>query len=546
MQEYEQHSKEYLYELVLKSSLQTNREIYYVDLDADYYQMIYPNIDSTVARGCYSKSVTEKLDNGFIIDDSGCEVRDFLSINNLKKSLAIDENTEYAYCRKPRGKGPEWNLTVITVCERNPDGSAHAVTMQSINIDSTIKRERKKRKQLEETVERVERANSAKSRFLSTMSHDMRTPLNVIIGMCDIAQKYETDSVRVKDCITKINTAGRIMLTIVNEVLDIAKIENGGIELIQKEFEITKLTADVATIIRAMMSSRQQKLIFNCKHLEHKWVKGDQTRIEQVLLNIISNCVKYSDIKSTIRIAFEELEGDRPGFGNYKVVIKDHGKGMSREFIDKIFEPFTRENEKSKTPGTGLGMGIVKSIIDAMGGQITIDSTPGKGTTFTLYIPLEFAEEKPAAVADASGCDEKCSDETGRHIRVLLAEDNDMNAEIMQELLGFVGVDITVANNGMAVCDIFRNSREGEYDCIFMDIQMPGMDGFEATEVIRNMDRADKDVPIFAMTANAFTSDVEKVKEAGMQEHIAKPIEMAAVMAVLNKWFPRRLENKKR
>lgn len=545
MREYQQHSKEYLYELALKTSLKTNREIYYVDLDADYYQMIYPNIDSTVARGCYSQSVNDRLETGIIVENGSCEVRDFLSINNLRKSLAVGENTECTYCRRPWGKQLEWNLTVATVCERNADGSVHAITLQNINIDSTIRRERKKRKQLEELVERVERADAAKSRFLSTVSHDMRTPLNVIIGMCDIARRYETDSDRVKDCISKINTAGRIMLTIVNEVLDMAKIEKGGIELIEKEFDITQLASDVVTISRAMMSSKQQELVVNCKRLEHKWVKGDQTRIEQVLINIITNSVKYSGFKGTITIEVEELQGNKPGFGNYRIDIRDNGKGMSQEFIDIIFEPFIRENEKSKTQGTGLGMGIAKSIIDAMGGQITIDSKLGEGTTFTMYVPLEFAGERATVLPAVANFSEGHKNESARHISALLVEDNDMNAEIMQEFLSLVGIDITVAHNGVTACDMFRNSGEGRYDCIFMDIQMPEMDGFEATQVIRNMDRSDKDIPIFAMTANVFTSDVEKVKEAGMQEHIAKPIDMKAVMSVINKWFPGAVEKKK-
>ncbi len=562
------YSKEYLYELTLKSTLQTNGEIYYVDLDKDYYQMIYPDYENKRESGCYSNAIKKYFDVGTIIEENGKPVRDFFSITNLKRNLLHKDKIQYTYRRINENGEEEWSLVSFVVCQRI-NGAVHGVTMQTIGIGDIMKRNRQENIRLEEALKRTKEADRAKTHFLSSMSHDMRTPLNVIVGMCIIAGIYEDNPEKVHDCLQKIAMSSKLLLTLVNEVLDMAKIENGEIDLTDKEFSITDMMREVILMAQAMISSKNQHLVFNLKNSKHKWVIGDETRIKQILLNIISNSVKYSEAESTITIDIEESPGAAKDSGNYKISITDQGKGMSKEFIEKLFEPFTREEQDRQVEGTGLGMAIVKNIVEAMNGKIEVESELGRGSRFVVILPLRFGSAKESAddelavayndftedygnsvpdfelvgygVLEPAGSVKK-DEEIRKNIHVLLAEDNVMNAQISAELLSCMGIETTIAIDGYEACNIFENSQVGEYDCIFMDIQMPRCNGFEATRSIRQMARPDRDIPIFAMTANAFTSDIERTKAAGMQEHIAKPFELNDILGVLKKWFPKRMQ----
>lgn len=562
------YSKESLYELALKSTVQTNGEIYYVNLDEDYYQMIYPDCESKRKGRCYSNAVKKYFDVGTVIEENKKPVRDFFGIANLRRKLLHKDRVQYT-CRRINETGEEeWNLVSVVVCQRI-DGAVHDVTIQTMGIGDIMKRSRQENIRLEEALRRTKEADRAKTHFLSSMSHDMRTPLNVIVGMCMIAGIYEDNPEKVHDCLQKITTSSKLLLTLVNEVLDMAKIENGEIDLTDKEFSIADMMREVILMTQAMISPKHQHLIFNLKNSKHKWVIGDEARIKQILLNIISNSVKYSEAESTITIDIEEFPGATKDSGNYKISITDQGKGMSKEFIEKLFEPFTREEQDRHVEGTGLGMAIVKNIVEAMNGKIEVESKLGRGSRFIVILPLRFGSAKESAADELAVAYNDFEEDYGNHapdfelvgygilepaglvkndeeirrnIHVLLAEDNVMNAQISAELLNCMGIETTIAIDGYEACNIFENSQIGEYDCIFMDIQMPRCNGFEATHNIRQMARPDRDIPIFAMTANAFTSDIERTKEAGMQEHIAKPFELNDILGVLKKWFPERMQ----
>lgn len=590
-------------------------------------------------------------------------------------AIANNTNGYEAIMKMPVKDGSKWVKLTATFTDQLQNGVPISYTVMIDITDITEQRELQKKleqqsKQLKEALDSAEKANQAKSDFLARMSHDIRTPMNAIIGMTAIAKAHINEQERVLDCMEKIDGSSKLLLSLINEVLDMSKIESGRLILSEDDFNIGELLQDLVIMMQPEIKNKQQTLDIHVKDLKHEFVTGDTQRIKQVLMNILSNAVKYTPEKGQITIGINEKE-PKDDTGNYEFVFKDSGRGMKPDFLDKIFLPFERadDNEIRNIQGTGLGMAISHKIIKMMGGDIKVESEYGKGSCFTINMPLHYQEFAPIEKIgtdgleilvvddDETACQSTCnclqeiginSDyvcsgseainkvqlrhqerndyfaviidlkmpdmnglEATRQIRkiigtdipiiilsaydieeyeaeakaakangfitkplykskllkvlqrflhegsrsepvrqfklsdadysgkrILLVEDNELNREIAVEIIGSTGVSIDTAVNGLDAVNIVSRSPEGFYQMILMDIQMPVMDGYEATRQIRSLKRSDiSGMPIIAMTANAFSEDVTNALKAGMNYHLAKPIDISALMSVLGKYL---------
>lgn len=393
-----------------------------------------------------------------------------------------------------------------------------------------------KSKDLEKALKQAESANDAKSRFMSNMSHDLRTPMNAILGMTYLAKKHIHDEEQMNKCLNTILSSSENMLALINDVLDMNKIESGIIELHEKPANLEKLIYDIELFFRNKCENNQQEFVINCEKVIHKNLIMDELRVKQILTNLVSNAVKYTQSFGKISLEAVEDSCDENGKCYIRFLITDDGIGMSEEFVQKVFQPFEREETvlSEKIEGTGLGMSIVKNFVDVMKGTITIDSMVNFGTKVTVIIPFTVSDEVEVVYEkDFSTVQHKYP---GKHI--LIVEDKRINMEIVKGFLEDTELIIDEARNGKDAVEKFKESEEGTYDLIFMDIRMPVMKGDEATSTIRALNREDsKRIPIIAMTANALESDVENSYRWGMNGHISKPIEPDEVYRCLNKWL---------
>ena len=383
---------------------------------------------------------------------------------------------------------------------------------------------------VEAALEVAEKASKAKTDFLSNMSHDIRTPMNAIIGITTLMKNELHQPEKLAEHLSKLETSGRLLLGIINDILDMSRIESGKTTLNIEKTNLPQQVSQLDSIIRQQASQRRQTFTVET-HVQHENVLADPNRLNQVLMNILSNAVKYTPQGGHIRLAADELTHTEH-YAKYRFVVQDDGIGMSEAYQKTLFEPFTRE-EKSGTnrvQGTGLGMAITKSIVDLMGGTIHVESAPGKGSRFevVLELPIDAEADKVQTASALPEEDEAVSPLSG--MSFLCAEDNAINAEILEMLLETKGASCTICSNGQEIVDAFASVKPGEYDMILMDVQMPVMDGLEATRRIRNGENPlGRTIPILAMTANAFLEDMQKSKEAGMDEHLSKPVDIAAL-----------------
>ena len=404
-------------------------------------------------------------------------------------------------------------------------GGSIYVTIMEMLIQRIADRIRENER-LEVRAVAAEEASAAKTNFLSNMSHDIRTPLNAIIGYTTIAKTAPPEQQR--EYIGKIESAGRQMLLLVNEVLEMSRIESGKLELEPENADIVEIVHRAGDMIRAQLEVKQIAFDLSCE-VTDRWVVCDDHRLGRVLMNLLGNAAKFTDEGGAVSLSLRQLDKRPDGIG-YEIRLKDNGIGMSPEFARRVFMPFERERTStvSKTQGTGLGMAISKNIVDLMGGSIRVETEQGKGTEFIL--DLRFPEGTPRAEDDAAACGGACF--AGK--RLLLAEDNAINREIATMILEQAGFAVDAVENGAEAVERIEASNPGDYDAVLMDIQMPVMDGYAATRRIRAMeDEALARIPIVAMTANAFSEDVRAAEAAGMQAHIAKPIDVDAMMHTL-------------
>jgi len=644
--------------------------VYYLDLQDSSCRMIYPIREDGEPRD-YETVMAERFGNGSVPEDSVEEIRKFLSPGHIIRELCDKEHINLKFCQKKADGEDEW-CQITLVASELENGKPQAVTMTIRSIDEMIKSEEKQKELFALAAERAEAANYAKSDFLSKMSHDIRTPMNAIIGMTAIAGAHIDDRDRVADCLSKIKVASRHLLSLINEVLDMSRIESGKVTLTEEDFNLSQLIENLLTMVKPLVREHNHELNVKINNISHENVFGDSLRIQQVFVNIVGNSVKYTPDGGRIDITIFERPTNKKMVGCYEFVFEDNGIGMSEEFVRKIFDPFERADDERalKVQGTGLGMAITKNIVNMMNGDIKVESRLGEGSRFTVTIYLRLQDEEltsmeglarlPVLVVDddedvckstvdilrdigmdsewvtsgreavarvverheagdgffavivdwrmpgmdgvettrairssigsdipvivfssydwteieaearAAGVDTFIAkplfksrlisvfkelldgdtqedtedvlsdiakmDYSGK--RVLLVEDNELNREIAVEILGMTGLRIETAENGRIALDMVAASEDGYYDLVFMDIQMPVMNGYEATRGIRALGRAYTDMlPIIAMTANAFAEDVVMARDVGMNEHIAKPLDMGKLEEVLRNWL---------
>lgn len=395
-------------------------------------------------------------------------------------------------------------------------------------------REKLYTEEIRKSAEKARKANEAKTRFLFNMSHDIRTPMNAIVGFSGLLEKSIHDEKKSLDYIKKIRVSSDILLTIINQVLEMARIESGKITLSSESVNIREMVEAMNTVFESSLTKKS--LEYQCSlNVVHDQILCDKTKMEEIILNVVSNSIKYTNPHGKITVSIDELDSEDEKNANYKVVVEDNGIGMSQDYLPHIFEEFSREHTSTETrvAGTGLGLPIVKSLVDRMGGTIEVESEEGKGTRFIMKFSFPVSLENQVREKEKQNIPDITEKLEGK--RILLAEDNDLNAEIAETVLVEAGIEVKRVEDGLQCIEELKKMPEKYYDVILMDVQMPNMDGYTATEKIRHLDDSRAEIPIIAMTANAYDEDRRKAQEAGMDGFLAKPLDVDEMMRLLGK-----------
>ena len=419
------------------------------------------------------------------------------------------------------------------------------VTVTVMNIDDLKRLQEEQNKALLSAYESARQASRAKSDFLANMSHDIRTPMNAIMGMSTIARRNIHDPEKLEDCPNKIDASSKHLLSLINSVLDMSKIESGKVVFVEEVFQLDQMIEDIKRIVQPQAEKKDIQFTGEYETLQGVMVKSDPLRIRQVLLNIVGNAIKFTPEKGKVHCSGFKVLSIYDGYSTFEFTSEDNGIGMDQEFVDKIFQPYERSKNvtSNEIEGSGLGMFISKNIVEMMNGEIYVESKKGEGTKFTVIFHLKEISEQPEKEKTEQNEETQIAFDAMKGKRILLVEDNDMNREIAQEFLTEEGILVENAVNGKEAVEKMEQSSLYYYDLILMDIQMPVMNGYEASAAIRRMDREDSGLPIIAMTANAFSDDIRQAKEAGMNEHIAKPIDVSVMFSVLSDWMNGKREN---
>lgn len=467
----------------------------------------------------------------FVVLEDRTRLRESGKLSILMERVPDSGSYKLGYRRNMNGVISYFEMNVVKTI-----GSMGEVTfiLGLRDVDDLVKKEKQQEEELRAALEDAEKANRAKTDFLSRMSHDIRTPLNGILGLLEMDERHPDDKKLIEENREKIKVAANHLNSLLNDILQLSKLESGNVELSREVFDLNVLATDVLTI--AAIEASERGIAFyhgDCSgNLIAPFVYGSPLHLRQIFLNIFSNAIKYNKPGGSISCKAEcnSIDGKTV---TYSCSISDTGIGMSKEFVEHIFEPFTQERSDARSTyqGTGLGMAIVKSLVDKMGGSIRIESVEGEGSTFVITIPFE--------IADVSGDDMNEPEKravTIQNLRILLVEDNELNMEIAQCMLEDAGAVVTKAFHGKEAVDIFRQNPPGTFDAILMDVMMPVMNGIEATKEIRLMERSDtQSIPIIAMTANAFEEDKQATRQAGMNEHLSKPLNCKEVIRVISR-----------
>lgn len=519
---------------IVSSTLQAYYEVYYVNLSDNTCKRIYPWYIEDNEFIDYTDEVNRRISGNIICNNSEEDVSTLLAVDNLKCELKHKDKIEYRYKRQVTNGVFRWCLVSVVV-EKRKNGEPVSVILMIRDIEDVIKKEIEQQLLIEEALAQAESASRAKGKFLSDMSHEIRTPMNVILGYASIAQNNmdNRDQDKVKDCLEKIKEAGNHLIGIINDVLEVSRIEQGKINIENEESDIYELMTDFYNLVEIQAAVKKQKMTINLEGITDKYVYMDWTRISQVLINLINNAIKYTPVGGHIDVIVKEDCYNNIGdnIHNYIIIVKDNGRGIDEKDMPSLFDLYTRgayDNDIS-VEGTGLGLSISKQIIELMNGTIDVDSKLGEGTTFTVKLPLQYVVRTQADknVTD-NGKDNNIikNDQSLSDIKVMVVDDNQYNREIACELLRENGAHIIECASGSEAVDYIKY-RNGIVDIILMDVCMPDMDGFEATRLIRQLEKDRwQDIPIVAMTANAFDEDRKKALEHGMNGHIAKPFDI--------------------
>ena len=519
---------------IVSSTLQAYYEVYYVNLSDNTCKRIYPWYIEDNEFIDYTNEVNRRISGNIICNNPEEDVSTLLAVDNLKCELKHKDKTEYRYKRQVTNGVFRWCLVSVVV-EKRKNGEPVSVILMIRDIEDVIKKEIEQQLLIEEALAQAESASRAKGKFLSDMSHEIRTPMNVILGYASIAQNNmdNRDQDKVKDCLEKIKEAGNHLIGIINDVLEVSRIEQGKINIENEKSDIYELMTDFYNLVEIQAAVKKQKMTIDLEGITDKYVYMDWTRISQVLINLINNAIKYTPVGGHIDVIVKEDCNNNIGdnIHNYIIIVKDNGRGIDEKDMPSLFDLYTRgayDNDIS-VEGTGLGLSISKQIIELMNGTIDFDSKLGEGTTFTVKLPLQYVvrTQDDKNVTD-NGKDNNIikNDQSLSDIKVMVVDDNQYNREIACELLRENGAHIIECASGSEAVDYIKY-RNGIVDIILMDVCMPDMDGFEATRLIRQLEKDRwQDIPIVAMTANAFDEDRKKALEHGMNGHIAKPFDI--------------------
>ena len=538
---HERRTKQQYYDLL--SSINSNYYfIYLVNLeDGSGIPLRLPETECAVftsysTNGLYD---IEPLVRSHFHPDDSAKILEHFSLSGLRRQKK-DRHIDFALECRSRLFDSEYRWTAFNSTLLAQSDGYHQIILTLRDIHEDKLKELREQQALQEAFDAAKAANMAKNEFLSRMSHDIRTPMNAIMGMTAIAGKYLDDKDRVQDCLAKITTASNHLLNLINEVLDMAKIESGKLNLLEEDFSISAMLQELLDLINPQLLVKKHHFTLTKAPELRDNVLGDKLRLKQLLLNILANAIKYTPPYGSISLEVRETHSRLHDTIGYEFIITDNGIGMDSEFAAKIFEPFARASDSrtSEIEGTGLGMTIALNIARMMNGTIDVQSTLGKGSAFKATVYLRPHQQirsskasAPAAVIDS------LQEISCRGKQVLLVEDNELNLEIAVELLKYARLNITTAKNGLEGLDKFKAAPPGTYALILMDIQMPVMNGLEAAKAIRALPVNDaQTVPIVAMTANAFPEDIAATLQAGMNEHLSKPIDLEQFHSILQKW----------
>ena len=517
--------------------------IIYANVKERTYELLegYDLVQKILGQKGKIDDVMERLPAAFAALEWREKYREFLDFDTLAERLRNTNSVSIEFM----GANGEWRLSRFIVKSRDAQGNAVDVLYVARDITEEKSRELMYQKQLKASMEDAHRANLSKTAFLRRMSHDIRTPLNGIVGMIHIAEKYNNDVVKLRECRQKVLQSTEYLQNLINNVLDISKLESGSLVLEHKSFDLAELLSNNLTVVA--MSAYENGVRFeggvDASTIRHRHLIGSPVHLSRILMNLSSNAIKYNHFHGTVNVYCEELSDD----GNmavFRFVCSDTGLGMSEEFQKHAFDVFAQEGKLSTTTfsGSGLGFSIVKDIVELMGGTIELESEENVGSTFTFTVPFEIDHLAENNDPQEDSCPQSMN-LLGK--RVLLVEDNAINMEIAHAILEEEHLNITEAKNGKEALEIFQNSRLDEYDVIIMDVMMPVMDGLEATKAIRELEREDaKKIPIIAMTANAFEEDRKACLDAGMDEHIGKPIDIPLLKRTITKLLTKNHKNR--
>jgi len=514
---------------IIQTIFKTYYVAYYLDLRKDTYMELsaLSNLRDRYNTSGKAHVALEDMCNNFIHPDYADEMRKFVDLSTLNERLKDTESISLQY----KGLTAGWSQCFFVAGDRDEDGNLQTVIICSRMIHEEKELEEEQKRILIEAREEAERANEAKTVFLHNMSHDIRTPMNAILGFAQLMENQKDNPEVIADYLAKLENAGEYLLTIINNVLDMAKIESGNAVVDEELIDISNENNSAIPIFEDEFKNKNITFTSGM-NVKHPRIFIDQTKTQQITVNILSNALKYTPEGGNISLFMDELPSEKENHGIYVMTISDTGIGMSKEFVQHVFDNFSREKNttESKIAGTGLGMPIVKKLVELMGGVIEVDSEPNKGTTVKVTLEHRYVTDSESSVSNKNVGKGTNVSLVGK--RILLAEDNELNAEIAKTILEGAGVKVEIAKDGVDCVDMLNRADENHYDIILMDIQMPNLNGYEATERIRRMeDRAKSEIPIIAMTANAFEEDKRAAIAAGMNGHLAKPIVVGELMA---------------